>query len=571
MNSEKTEYMLTNKLFSFLLAPQTHITLDKATKKPKGIAFVTFSEPAHALSAFRTADGHTFQGRLLHILPAAQKNENATDPSTLKGKKKQEMKANATKDFNWNTLYMSSDAVASSVAARLGIEKTDILNPQDGEQNTSVSPAVRLALAETSVINETRDFLKSEGINVDAFEGVHKQKRSDTVILVKNIPYGTSSEVLQSMFEKHGTVERTVMPPTGTIAIVEMQLPGEAKVAFRSLAYKRLGNSVLYLEKAPVGIIGSKPVTSDLPSKADDPAKEEKVHPVNANSTEVPNEGTAAAGATLFVKNLSFSTTDERLASAFGKLADVTFVRVQKRSVRQRDGKGEVKLSMGFGFVGFGSIESARIAQKVMDKSMLDGHLLNVTFAKRGHDADDEAVNGKSTNEERTSAPSTKLIIKNLPFQATKKDVRALFAAHGKLKSVRVPRKGLSSVGGTAGGVRGFGFAEFVNRNEALNAYQALRHSHLLGRHLILDWDLEGNSAATSASTASTSEDQGTSVDRLRRKAAQQAAISQAASGPGAAHKRGKLHLNDEDIRQAALDEKRRAVEDDDEEDEEDI
>jgi len=108
---------------------------------------------------------------------------------------------------------------------------------------------------------------------------------------------------------------------------------------------------------------------------------------------------------------------------------------------------------------------------------------------------------------------------------------------------------------------------EFVNRNEALNAYQALRHSHLLGRHMILDWDTEGNSAATSAS-ASNAEDQGTSVDRLRRKAAQQAAISQAASGPGAAHKRGKLHLNDEDIRQAALDEKRRAAEDEDDEDE---
>lgn len=505
-------------------------------------------------------------------MPAAQKSENTAEPSTLKGKKKQDLKANATKDFNWNTLYMSSDAVASSVAARLGIEKTDILNPQDGEQNASVSPAVRLALAETSVINETRDFLKGEGINVDAFEGVQKQKRSDTVILVKNIPYGTSSEVLQSMFEKHGAVERTVMPPSGTIAIVEMQLPGEAKVAFRSLAYKRLGNSVLYLEKAPVGIIGSKPKTSDLANDASDQAKEEQTQNastknVSANSAEVPTEGTAAAGATLFVKNLSFSTTDERLTSAFGKLSDVTFVRVQKRSVRQRDGKGEVKLSMGFGFVGFRSIESARIAQKVMDKSMLDGHLLTVTFAKRGHDADDEAVSGKSTNEERTSAPSAKLIVKNLPFQATKKDVRALFAAHGKLKSVRVPRKGMSSIGGTAGGARGFGFLEFVNRNEALNAYQALRHSHLLGRHMILDWDTEGNSAATSAS-ASNAEDQGTSVDRLRRKAAQQAAISQAASGPGAAHKRGKLHLNDEDIRQAALDEKRRAAEDEDDEDE---
>lgn len=35
---------------------------------------------------------------------------------------------------------------------------------------------------------------------------------------------------------------------------------------------------------------------------------------------------------------------------------------------------------------------------------------------------------------------------------------------------------------------RGFAFLEFLTRHEAENAYAALKHTHLLGRHLVLQW-----------------------------------------------------------------------------------
>jgi multiple RNA-binding domain-containing protein 1 len=50
---------------------------------------------------------------------------------------------------------------------------------------------------------------------------------------------------------------------------------------------------------------------------------------------------------------------------------------------------------------------------------------------------------------------------------------------------------------------RGFAFLEFVTRHEAENAYNALKHTHLLGRHLVLEWAEEGEM----------------NVDELRRKA----------------------------------------------------
>jgi multiple RNA-binding domain-containing protein 1 len=35
---------------------------------------------------------------------------------------------------------------------------------------------------------------------------------------------------------------------------------------------------------------------------------------------------------------------------------------------------------------------------------------------------------------------------------------------------------------------RGFAFLEFLTRQDAEAAYSALRHTHLLGRHLVLEW-----------------------------------------------------------------------------------
>ena len=56
---------------------------------------------------------------------------------------------------------------------------------------------------------------------------------------------------------------------------------------------------------------------------------------------------------------------------------------------------------------------------------------------------------------------------------------------HGHLKSVRLPKKFDSRT-------RGFAFLDFVSRAEAENAYATLRHTHLLGRHLVLEWAEEG-------------------------------------------------------------------------------
>lgn len=306
--------------------------------------------------------------------------------------------------------------MVSSIADRLNIPKAEILNPE------SSNAAVKLALAETHVIQETKSFLESQGVILSSFSS---RGRSDTIILVKNIPYGTTADQIRELFEVHGKLSRVIVPPAGTMAVVEFEHAVEASKAFRAVAYRRLGNSVIYLEKGPLGMFQD--VSDDTEAQPVATAMS-GLQPVTIAEQETPDptgeEVSLSAGSTLFIKNLAFSTTTERLKQVFGHLPDFAFARVQTKSDSKRAAApgGQVpRLSMGYGFVGFKTVEGAKKALKGMQGFTLDGHALHVKFAGRG--TEEEESKDKITAKSRT----TKMIVKNVPFEATKKDVRELF------------------------------------------------------------------------------------------------------------------------------------------------
>ncbi|KIO29699.1 hypothetical protein M407DRAFT_226510 [Tulasnella calospora MUT 4182] len=442
-------------------------------------------------------DGKDLQGRLVHILPALDPpsakhaagnagEEVSSRRKSLKETTMDKRKENAGKDFNWAMLYMNSDAVVSSIADRMRISKADILNAENGTTN----PAVKLALAETHVIQETKRYLEENGICLDVFQskGHSYPRRSNAVILVKNIPYGTSTSDLQSLFGTHGEVKKLLIPPAGTMAVVEFEHPDEAKRAFKGVAYKRMKNSIVYLEWAPEGVF-----KEDGERKGKGKVVDSGVMPVKIAEQETSSQrevegnggdgikGEEAPGTTLFVKNLNFSTTSDDLTSIFKSLPGFTFARINtKLDPKSADGTG--RLSMGYGFVGFTSSEEAKKALKTMQGFVLDGHALLVNFAKRGAGGLDEgASRGQGDRLLLGEMKSAKIIVRNVPFEASKKDLKELFGAHGTLKSIRVPKKFDSRS-------RGFAFLEFVSRREAEQAMETLKHTHLLGRHLVLEW-----------------------------------------------------------------------------------
>lgn len=294
----------------------------------------------------------------------------------------------------------------SSIADRLNIPKSQLLDPE------SSNAAVRVALAETHVIAETKAYFEAEGINLAAF--TTPGPRSSSAILVKNIPYGTTAATLSALFAPHGTIARLLLPPAGTMAIVEMIDAASASSAWRGLVYKKLGASILYLEKAPAGLWtgGAPPAASSSTSST----------PASTIPAPVAKADDSEPGATLFIKNLSFATTSAALHAAFASLGGFVSARIQTKPDPKRAGQ---TLSMGFGFVAFKTVGSATQARKAREGHLLDGHKLEVKFAHRGKEDQKEEVGDKKTK--MGGGTSTKLIVKNVPFEVTKKDLRELF------------------------------------------------------------------------------------------------------------------------------------------------
>ncbi|XP_020090297.1 LOW QUALITY PROTEIN: probable RNA-binding protein 19 [Ananas comosus] len=463
-----------------------HLVVDKDTKRSKGIGYVLFSLPESAIRALEDLDNSSFQGRLLHVMPAKPQNDeklesnHVVENKTFKQLRADQRKASeASGDTQaWNSLFMRPDTVVENIARKTGVSKSELLD-RDADDL-----AVRIALGETHVVAETKKALSNAGINIAALEEYavkknEKMKRSNHVILVKNLPYSSSEGDLASMFGKFGSLDKVVLPPTRTLALVIFLEAAEARSAFKCLAYKRYKDAPLYLEWAPENIfcptepsaceeqknvVGEKNVKKVLVEESLEGIPEEDIDPDRVESRSI------------YVKNLNFKTLDESLKLHFTnnmKNGTIKSVKVKKHL---KNGKF---VSMGFGFIEFDSVETATSVCKDLQGTVLDGHALSLQLC---HGKRDGQVSKKGENDRS----STKLIVRNVAFEATEKDLRQLFGPFGQIKSLRLPMKFRSH--------RGFAFVEYVTKHEAQNALQALANTHLYGRHLVIERAKEGQS-----------------------------------------------------------------------------
>ncbi|XP_038646676.1 probable RNA-binding protein 19 isoform X3 [Scyliorhinus canicula] len=321
-----------DKVFSkYGLLSEIHFPIDSLTKKPKGFAFVTYMMPEHAVKAFAELDGEVFQGRMMHILPSTIKKEKDEDvdalgSSTYKKSKAAKDKASSNSSHNWNSLFMGTNAVAEAIAAKYNATKSQVLN-HEGQS----SVAVRMALGETQIVQETRQFLMDNGVSLDSFSQ-GSGKRSKTVILVKNIPAGTQVDELEKVFKKYGDLGRVLLPSAGVTAIVEFLEPTEAKQAFTKLAYSKFQHVPLYLEWAPMDVFcSSNPEMKNPEKKPNNTAQDSEVKDENEADDLSEDEEERIPGCTLFVKNVNFLTTEETLMKAFGKCGSLKSCCISKK------------------------------------------------------------------------------------------------------------------------------------------------------------------------------------------------------------------------------------------------
>lgn len=70
----------------------------------------------------------------------------------------------AQNQSSWNAMYLNNTTVMEVISAKLGVKTSDILDVESGNM------AVRVALAETEVLEDTRKWLEKEGVKLEVLE-----------------------------------------------------------------------------------------------------------------------------------------------------------------------------------------------------------------------------------------------------------------------------------------------------------------------------------------------------------------------------------------------------------------
>eukprot|EP00746_Dinoflagellata_sp_MGD_P166219 gnl/MRDRNA2_/MRDRNA2_95958_c0_seq1.p1 gnl/MRDRNA2_/MRDRNA2_95958_c0~~gnl/MRDRNA2_/MRDRNA2_95958_c0_seq1.p1 ORF type:complete len:869 (+),score=223.65 gnl/MRDRNA2_/MRDRNA2_95958_c0_seq1:73-2679(+) len=459
-----------------------HVCRDENTLRSRGFAYVSYVFPEIAVRAISELDGQFFQGRLLHVNAAHLRPETKLDADTLKTKdmsfkkrrEAQKKKVDSKLPHTWNLLYVSANAAADVMSSQLGIAKSDLIG-RDAE-----GAAVTAALGETHVIQETKQWLKKEGVSLEAFERTGTSllgskvsedvARRDDTLLVKHLPADSSIVELRDRFGRYGELVKCSLAPTNTVAVVQYGESSHAKRAFEKLAFSRYKHVPLYLEWAPDSVFVE---NAKVPSG--DAQKESEKHEPDEDSAEI---------CSVFVKNLNFSTTDAGLKAAFASCKGLRSAKVmRKKSAKGANAAAQGEgLSMGYGFLEFDTAVNAKEAIKRKQNALVDGHTLNLQVSQRSASGKaNEGAAKKGGKSKAGALSSSRICVRNLAFEATGKELRKLFGVYGTVTAVRIPKKGDYS------GHRGFAFIDFLTKSDAAASMEALQHTHLYGRHLVIE------------------------------------------------------------------------------------
>ncbi|KAL3116486.1 hypothetical protein niasHT_006933 [Heterodera trifolii] len=412
--------------------------------KCKGYALCTFIFPEHAVAAWKALDGTVFMGRMLHIIAGEEKRvrTNGADgdstndgcQSAFQRERNEKRKANdaegateaATNNrCTWNALFLGTDAVAETLAENYEVEKRDLLLVDGKQQN---SAAVRVAMAEARLVRETRKFLLDNGVRLDAFA----QRRHLLNNGGDNVD-GTEGGTAKMRRSKT------------TILVKNLDATREGKKEWLHSLFGRFGVVKTVLVPPVHGITAIVEMANARDAKC------------AFEALAYSKKHTPSGGRPLFLEWAPSDVFDE--AHPLRAIRHYGYQQKGQTSALSDDPS---------------SVGHQSPAETKMEKT--DGE-------RGGEETGKLEEKPKKEGEEKEDEKHTKILVRNVPFQANIKELTQLFSAFGELNFIRLPKKPGSE------GHRGFCFAEFLSVSDARRAMDALMHStHLYGRRLVLEW-----------------------------------------------------------------------------------
>ncbi|KAF2151370.1 RNA-binding domain-containing protein [Myriangium duriaei CBS 260.36] len=171
----------------------------------------------------------------------------------------------------------------------------------------------------------------------------------------------------------------------------------------------------------------------------------------------------------LYIGNLYFDLTPDRLSREFSQFGTITNVKIVT------DASG---MSKGFGYVEFDNLESAGKAIEELNGQDLEGRPMAVQYHRR------RGPRESTGRPAQKNPPSRTLFIGNLSFQMSDKDLHDLFTKVKNVMDVRV------AIDRRSGQPRGFAHADFTDQESAETAKKFLENKVVYGRQLRIDYGL---------------------------------------------------------------------------------
>ncbi|KAI8791659.1 RNA-binding protein 28 [Biomphalaria glabrata] len=217
-------------------------------------------------------------------------------------------------------------------------------------------------------------------------------------------------------------------------------------------------------------------------------------------------------GKTLFIRNLPYTSTNEKLEKIFSDIGPIKtcFVVKDKESGKCR----------GFGYVKFTLLEDAEKALKTIKK--VEGRNVHIVYANKkekkkrfglpkeneenkqadessAHVEDKKQSKAKNTFKKKlvvkpqkgekqpvnplNEGKRARLIIRNLSFKCSLEDLKKECEKYGTVLDVHIPKK-------STGIKLGFGFVQFANKTQAGMAVKEMNGKSINGRVVAVDWTL---------------------------------------------------------------------------------
>lgn len=194
----------------------------------------------------------------------------------------------------YNSLFFNFESVIKRTCEAEKIQREDLLDMKDKSLGS------RIALLETSLVDQTKKFLESRGIFLDKIIG-----KSETSIILRNSDILGAIDLIKGEF-------KVSIAPSKCLAILEFKNPADAARCYKEMNMRRFKNEVVHCEYAPVCEV-------DPLRLAEEKLEEEKK----------PSKSDAKAK--IIVKNVPFQATQEELKQIFSSFTHVSEVRLPKK------------------------------------------------------------------------------------------------------------------------------------------------------------------------------------------------------------------------------------------------